>query len=210
MRAIGELPASGGASRLLIWSIEETVGFDTAWSTVQGTVLTAEGRSSGLLPVPFWLDYRLETTDEFVTGRMAVDCRWPGGSATLDLRRDRGHWTVNGKPRVDLDDALDCDLMACPLTNTMPILRHGLHLGPGDERFLMAFIEVPSLRVVPSPQRYTYLAPTDGGALIRFRSGSFQSDLTIDRDGFVVDYPTLGRRLAPPVEPEQTTTDLDQ
>jgi hypothetical protein len=61
----------------------------------------------------------------------------------------------------------------------------------------MAFIEVPSLRVVPSRQRYTHLRGLDGrGAVVRYASGSFQSDLVIDRDGFVVEYPQLGRRVA--------------
>jgi hypothetical protein len=36
----------------------------------------------------------------------------------------------------------------------------------------------------------------DGGvARIRYRSGSFSSDLVIDSDGFVIDYPSLGHRM---------------
>jgi hypothetical protein len=46
--------------------------------------------------------------------------------------------------------------------------------------------------------RYTHLRLTDdGGAVVRYRSGSFQSDLTVDQDGFVVVYPKLGRRVEP-------------
>lgn len=33
------------------------------------------------------------------------------------------------------------------------------------------------------------------GAIVRYPSGAFQSDLTIDADGFVVEYPQLGRRI---------------
>ena len=62
----------------------------------------------------------------------------------------------------------------------------------------MAFIEVPDLRVVPSTQRYTHIAAVSGGgAVVRYRSGSFESDLVIDADGFVVTYPQLGRRVEP-------------
>lgn len=184
--------------RFLIWSIYETAGFDAAWASVFEGRLTAEGRAAGLRPRPYWVSYRLETTDEYVHRRMTVEARWQGGSASLDLRRQHGRWTVNGDDRPDLADALDCDLAACPLTNTMPILRHGLHRNPGDGEFLMAFIEVPSLRVVPSRQRYEHLRATDGGgATVRYSSGSFQSDLRIDADGFVVEYPQLGRRVEP-------------
>jgi hypothetical protein len=40
----------------------------------------------------------------------------------------------------------------------MPVLRHDLLRLPGDHEFLMAFIEIPSLRVVPRRERYTHLA----------------------------------------------------
>jgi hypothetical protein len=184
-------------ARMLVWRIDEVTGFDTAWATLDGGRMRAEGHQAGLSPRPYWVHYRLETAEGFVTARMQAESRWEGGSARLDLRRDdaRG-WTVGGEPRPELREALDLDLAACPLTNTMPILRHGLHRAPGEREFLMAFVEVPSLRVVPARQRYTHLRTlSGGGALVRYASGSFRSDLTIDADGFVVEYPRLGRRL---------------
>ena len=181
---------------MLLWSIDATTGYDTAWARIDADCMTAEGRTCGLSPDPFWVTYTFETSDAYATRRMAVEARWAGGSAVLDLRRDDAGWTVNGVPRPELDAALDCDLAGCPLTNTMPILRHRIHREPGERDFLIAFIEVPSLRVVANAQRYTHLlANDDGGGLVRYSSGSFQSDLTIDRNGFVVDYPQLGRRV---------------
>ena len=185
------------APRMFVWSIDETAGFDTAWATIDGSRLEADGRAAGLLPRPYWIEYRLETDDAFATRSLEVRSRWMDGSAQRDLRRAAGRWTVDGEPRPDLDAALDCDLAACPLTNTMPVLRHGLQIGPGDHSFVMAFVEVPSLRVVVSVQRYTHLRTTADGAVVRYRSGSFQSDLEIDADGFVVAYPQLGRRVVP-------------
>jgi uncharacterized protein len=105
---------------------------------------------------------------------------------------------VPGGDALDLGEALDCDLGFSPLTNTMPVLRHDLLRRPGDHHFLMAFIEVPSLRVVPSRQRYTHVRAGDpSGAVIKYRSGSFESDLVFDEDGFVLEYPQLGRRAPP-------------
>jgi hypothetical protein len=188
--------------RLLVWSVDATDGFDAAWASIDGTRLSAEGRAVGQQPSAYWLSYRLETGDDFVHRLLVVESRWDGGGAMLELRREGGPnagdgaWTANGEPRPDLTAALDCDLAACPLTNTMPVLRHGLHLAPGDRTFLMAFVQVPDLRVVANEQRYTHLEGRSHGALVRYRSNSFQSDLTIDADGFVVDYPQLGRRVA--------------
>jgi hypothetical protein len=185
------------ARRLLLWEIDETAGFDTAWATIKDGRLRAEGRAVGLRPQPVWIDYRLDTGDEFVTRAMDVEARWDSGSASLRLRNDGGDWTVNGEPRPDLDGALDCDLMACPLTNTMPVLRHALHREPGEHELLMAFITIPTLEVMPNRQRYTFLRRVEAGAQVRYASGSFRSDLTIDEEGFVIEYPQLGRRIEP-------------
>ncbi len=184
-------------SRMLLWSIQFTRGFDTAWATIEQGRLRAHGRACALVPFPYWVAYTLETDDSYVTSRLAVETRWQDGSAAIDLRRREERWHLDGDARPDLDDALDCDLMACPLTNTMPILRHDLHRGAGDHMFVMAFIEVPKLRVVPLTQRYTHVGVSDDRGIVRYRSDSFQSDLTIDQDGFVIEYPRLGRRIEP-------------
>jgi hypothetical protein len=183
--------------RLLVWAIDETDGFDASWASIDGTRLRADGRSAGQRPGPWWLIYRLETGEDFVHARLVAESRWDGGAATLDLHRDStdGTWTVNGGSRPDLAEALDCDLMACPLTNTMPVLRHGLHRSPGDLELLMAFVQVPSLAVVANRQRYTHVRALREGGVVRYRSGRFSSDLVIDGDGFVLDYPQLGRRV---------------
>jgi hypothetical protein len=182
--------------RFLVWAIDDTAGFDAAWARIDGSRLRAAGRQVGQRPRAWWTAYELETGDDFVTERLSVESRWAGGIAALELLRGPSGWTVNGEPRPDLADALDCDLGECPLTNTMPVLRHGLLEERADLEFLMAFVEVPELRVVPSIQRYTHSRGLErGGAVITYRSDSFRSDLTFDRDGFVVEYPQLGRRL---------------
>lgn len=183
--------------RLLVWSVTATAGFDAAWASLDGDRFAAEGDAVGQDPDAYTLRYRLETDGAWVTRRLTVEARTRDGTATLDLRREDGVWTVNGIEQTDLAEALDCDLAACPLTNTMPILRHDLHRTPGDETFLMSFVEVPSLRVVPSRQRYVTIRPgsADAPAVVGYRSDGFESDLEIDDDGFVLVYPKLGRRI---------------
>lgn len=185
--------------RLLVWSVTATAGFDAAWATLDGDRLIAEGEAVGQEIEGYTLRYRLETDGAWVTRRLTVESRTPDRTATLDLRRDDRVWTVDGAVRADLAEALDCDLAACPLTNTMPILRHDLHRTAGDQTFLMAFVEVPSLRVVASRQRYVTIRPgsPDAPAVVGYRSDGFESDLEIDEDGFVLSYPKLGRRAAP-------------
>lgn len=189
-----------GGRRMLVWQVEETAGFDAAWATTEGPSLQATGHAVGQLPEPYWLTYRLETDAQGATRHVAIEAQTHDAQRRLDLRCSDGTWTVDGEERPDLAGAEDCDIACCPLTNTMPILRHELHRNAGEHHFLMAFIEVPSLRVVPSRQTYTHLGVDGDLARIRYRSGSFSSDLVIDHEGFVVDYPMLGHRM-PAAEP---------
>ncbi|MGW1175653.1 putative glycolipid-binding domain-containing protein [Kitasatospora sp. NPDC002543] len=194
--------ADADAARTVVptWRVTETAGLETSWIDLGPTALTARGRVAAAEPAPYWLDYRLDTGDGFTTRRMHVTAHTPDTTRTLDLRRDEatGRWSVDGTPRPDLDGALDCDLGLSPLTNTPPVLRHALHRGPGEHHFLMAWIRVPDLVVVPSSQTYTHLhRHEDGGATVRYAAGDYRADLRLDADGLVADYPGLAHRLTP-------------
>jgi hypothetical protein len=54
----------------------------------------------------------------------------------------------------------------------------------------MRWVDVPSLQVATSEQRYTPL----GDGVIRFQAGDFVSDITFDAAGFVVSYPGIAAR----------------
>ncbi|MBO0840865.1 MAG: putative glycolipid-binding domain-containing protein, partial [Sciscionella sp.] len=192
--------SAGPSRRHLLWQVVETAGFEAAWLSLDGLRLHAMGTAVGQLPRPYWLRYELATDANAITERLEVVATTDTAEHRLDLLRHNGIWTVNGQARPDLADALDCDLACSPVTNTMPILRHGLARAPGSQRFVMAFVQVPSLRVVPAAQSYAHLDSTavDGaghGARVRYASGSFSADLTVDADGVVIDYPTMARRV---------------
>jgi hypothetical protein len=127
--------------------------------------LLAEGTQLGAV---YELRYRL------APGRLALEL---AGGPSLDL---------------ELDGADFFDLGWSPLFNSLPVLRDGL-LAPGPPRdYVMRWIDVPSLEVHRSEQRYEPL----GDDRVRFSSGDFAADIAFDADGFVVDYPGIGRRVA--------------
>jgi hypothetical protein len=105
---------------------------------------------------------------------------------------DDGQWTVDGAARPDLAEAVDVDIVLTPFTNTLPIRRLGLAVGERAE-IVTAWVDVPSLEVVPDPQRYTRVARR----VYRFDSldSDFTRDIRVDVDGFVVDYPGLFERV---------------
>jgi hypothetical protein len=55
----------------------------------------------------------------------------------------------------------------------------------------MAWVDVPSLELTRSEQRYEPVRPGH----VRFRSASFTTEIEFDGDGFVVLYPGLAERL---------------
>ena len=184
------------------------------WRAESAQVVPAEDRFSaagvqlGVDPLPYRLDYRLETTAGWVTGTLDVTAVGTGWRRSLHLVREAdGQWSARHEtegmsplpdPGFDADalaGALDCDLGLSPLTNTMPILRQRLHREPCSADLMMAWVSVPDLDVQPSQQRYEHVRTTPTGALVRFSSGSFTAELAVDESGFVLDYPDLARRV---------------
>jgi uncharacterized protein len=113
-------------------------------------------------------------------------------SAAAD--RDGG-WRANGRPRPDLDGCDDIDIDCTPLTNTLPIRRLDWSAGKAYD-IDVAYVRVPELEVRKVRQRYTALGRgTTGEQAFRYEAGSFQADLNVDADGFVLDYPGIWRRI---------------
>jgi uncharacterized protein len=193
---------------LLVWAGTDAWRAETAHVRMEEDLLAASGVQLGIDPVPYRLDYLLETGPGWATRVLEVSAVGAGWRRSARLERDdAGRWTYHaggtgavGLPEptcapAALDGALDCDLGLSPLTNAMPMLRHGLHRRPGAVEFSMAWMSVPDLSVTASAQRYEHVRTTADGAVVRFSSGSFTADLLVDGHGFVVDYPGLARRV---------------
>ncbi|MEV7006889.1 putative glycolipid-binding domain-containing protein [Streptosporangium sp. NPDC051022] len=169
-----------------------------------GAELTAVGVAIGTDPVPYRLEYTLRTLPGYVTELLSVRVHGAGWHRALDLRRSaHGAWSCETKeegrlegpsPGGDmniLNGALDCDLGLSPLTNSMPVLRHGLAVCEGRMDLVTALVRVPHLHVVRHPRRYTHLA----AGSVRFESEDLSADLALDEDGIVTDYPGLARLM---------------
>ena len=197
------------SSRAIAWVKEDGGGAEFADVLIEPGRLSAGGIAIGSGPPAYRMEYRLETHTGFVTSALLVTARGDGWWRELDLRRLRsGRWTARTRMRGDpkmpapggdmstLPEALDCDLALSPLTNSMPVLRHGLLRGGGPLDFVMAWVSVPDLSVHASRQRYMFARAEPAGTVVRYESldGEFKADVTFDRQGLVVDYPGIGRR----------------
>jgi uncharacterized protein len=196
--------------RATAWVKDEPFGVEFAEIEIAEEHLTATGVAIGTGPVPYRLDYELETAKGFVTVRLRATSRGEGWRRELDLRREAGgSWTVTadeeghvelppaGGDTAGLASALDCDLGLSPVTNMMPILRHGLLDGGGPIEFTMVWVAVPALAVQPDSQRYRHIRSAADHRVIRYEAadGSFAADIIVDLDAVVVDYPAIARQL---------------
>jgi hypothetical protein len=195
----------------MLWRRLDTVGTEHVLFAEQsglyarGTMVAAEG-------IPYTCGYELLVDSGWVSVRLSVTAEGAGWLRSVKLERAAGRWRVTAGEQGDLDaalraagharvglpgiedpgqlrDALDADLGSCPLTNTPPVRRLGLlQAKPGTTSTLtVAWVLVPSLEVVAARQTYTAL----GEGRVRYESGSFKADLTLDDRGFVRHYPGL-------------------
>jgi hypothetical protein len=198
------------ARRSIAWVKDGGAGLEFAEVDLDPHRLTAVGIAIGTEPVAYRMDYKLETLGKFITSGLLVTTRGEGWTRKLDLRRTRaGRWSIRtsasgsidmpapGGDVADFAESLDCDLALSPLTNTMPVLRHGLLEAGGPVDFVMAWVSVPDLGVHRSGQRYTYVRREDANSIVRYESSSrdFVAELTLDSDGFVIAYPGIGRQI---------------
>jgi hypothetical protein len=96
----------------------------------------------------------------------------------------------NRSLEVPLDDPDFFDLGWSPLFNSLPVMRDRLLESRPARDYLMRWVDVPSLEVAMSHQRYEPL----GNGLVRFRSGSSTAEIQFDEHEFVVDYPGIAQR----------------
>ena len=110
---------------------------------------------------------------------LAYELRWRLDGPRLELE------IVGGERRsAELGDADFFDVFASAFFNTLPVRRDGLLEGGEPRDYTMAFVEVPTLNVRPSAQRYT----PRGDRVVGYTSGDFAADIEFDADGFVLRY----------------------
>jgi hypothetical protein len=176
--------------------------------------LYARGTIVGTDPLTYSGSYELLADQKWASARLTVNVEGAGWLRSLTLERAAGRWHATAGEQGDLDaalmheghtraqlpgvenpdrlaTALDVDLGYSPLTNTLPIRRLGLRAAATgtQQTVAVAWVLVPSLVVVPAQQTYTVV----GLGTIRYSSGDFSAELTVDGDGFVTHYPGLAK-----------------
>ena len=181
--------------RLAIWEGVDEWRAEAARVDLHPSGVDAVGTQIG---VGYRLDYELDASVAWVTRRLSVTVTTSDGEWAVLLEHDgEGGWLKDGADAPALAGALDCDLGLSPLTNLMPVRRHGLHERAVAAEIVAAWVAVPDLTVHASRQRYDHVRP----GVVRFTDlglhKGFTADLELDADGLVLLYPNLARAVTP-------------
>jgi hypothetical protein len=199
----------------LFWNRKDTSGTEHALVDARHG-LYARGHQLAVDPIAYTCRYEVQTDPTWATARLDVSAEGAGWVRSVRLELAAGRWRVTATEQGDLDAALtaagharaglpgmedpdllygvfDVDLGGSPLTNTLPIRRLDLARAENGvaHRLSVAWVLLPSLEVVQADQIYTALGP----GKVRYASETFSADLSIDDDGFVIDYPGLALRV---------------
>jgi hypothetical protein len=141
---------------------------------------------------PVDISYALETDSAFnllTVSIQALDQPW------LILRRTGKHWQDGkGKLLPEFDACTDIDISLTPLTNTFPIRK--MHMAVGASKTVeVIYIDALTGGLKPVAQKYSRLSANVYG--YENLASGFTADLTVDNEGFVIDYPGAWRQIIP-------------
>jgi uncharacterized protein len=128
----------------------------------------------------------------------------PAFSASYDLVAERDRqlsisrdeedmWSVvghEGQWRGAFEGALDVDVIFSPFFNTLPIRRTGVYKGTESVTVPVVYVSLPEFAV--NPAQISYSSGPEG---IKLHSPVADTTVTVDENGFILDYPGLAERI---------------
>src|SRR5262245_27569767 len=153
------------------------------------------------------LDYHIVCDSNWLT-RSARIAGWVGNKVVdieIAVSPDQ-NWRVNEKDISEVAGCIDLDLNFSPSTNLLPIRR--LNLAVSEEAEVRAaWLRFPGFELEPLTQLYRRTAETS----YHYESagGKFVTEITVNSNGFVTEYPDLWRAEIPQLlrHPAEVTQD---
>lgn len=174
-------------------------GFEVAFLHRGADGYRLEGETAALEDDEVWaVRYVITLDPRWLTRHAWVSGRSVSGARELTLEADgAGRWRINGSPARNLNGCLDVDLESSALTNALPVHRVGLGIGEEADA-PAAYVRALDLSIERLEQRYVRLE--DDGSRERYRYTAprfeFESELSYDEFGLVLDYPGIAIRAA--------------
>ena len=140
--------------------------------------------------------YEVQTDESGATKRFGLTVTLAERERQLAIARDEENmWLVTdhqGERRAGYDGALDVDVVFSPFFNALPIRRLGLQQKAETTVLPVVYVNVPDMSVTAATVSYTSAGRLDG---IKLRSPVADTTVSVDEEGFIVDYPGLAERI---------------
>ena len=197
-------PASPGLlqpERSYFWAAQQGPGMEQLRMRLDPIENVAHGLVMGVeRERPYRLHYKLKWGSDWRIRKLALESHTIDGMHERIFKSDgRGHWRdEQGEVLPELDGCIDVDISVTPFTNTFPVRR--LDLRPNQSADIrVLYVAAPGLAVRPVTQRYSCRERAADRHRVTYEGfpSGFTADLELDRDGLVIDYPDLFRRVAP-------------
>lgn len=144
----------------------------------------------------FSASYDLVTDENGVTRRLSLRTSVAGGERHTSISRDtEGYWLVGdgtSRLRSVFDGALDVDVVLSPFFNALPIRRLGL---PADTTEVPVQVPVVYVYLPDLTVRAATLTYRTAQAGMHVESPVSDTTVTVDPEGFVINYPDLAERI---------------
>jgi hypothetical protein len=143
----------------------------------------------------FSASYDLVTDETGATRRLSLTVTMAERERQLSIAHDEENmWLVqnhqNQTSRSAYEGALDVDVAPSPFFNALPIRRLGLQDGSTSVTLPVVYVRLPELTVEQATISYSSAA--DG---IKVHTPVADTTVTVDGDGFILDYPGLAERI---------------
>jgi uncharacterized protein len=184
---------------ILTWRAHDVPRMESVRVQLTGNRIKAYGRivaASTPNHPAFSASYDLVTDDRGATKRLSLTVTLAERERQLSIARDEENmWLVqdhqNQTTRAAYDGALDVDVIFSPFFNALPIRRTGLYEQADSITTPVVYVRLPELSVEQAT--VTYSSDASGG--IKLVSPVADTTITVDDQGFILDYPGLAERI---------------
>jgi uncharacterized protein len=184
---------------MLTWRAQDVSRMESVRIQVSGKRIRANGRivaAATATNPAFGAYYDVQTDETGATKRLGMTVTLAERERVLSIARDEENmWLVTdhqGERRAGYNGALDVDVVFSPYFNALPIRRLGLHQRADSVALPMVYVNVPDMSVTAATVSYTSEGRLDG---IKLRSPVADTTVSVDEEGFIVDYPGLAERI---------------
>ncbi len=186
---------------ILTWRSPDASRMESVRVQLSGKRIKANGRivaAAADTHPAFGVYYDLLTDEAGTTRRLGLTVTLAERERVLSIARDEENmWLVTdhrGESRAGFDGALDADLVFSPFFNALPIRRCGLHEHAESVSLPIVYVNLPDMSVGSATLTYSSSGP-DSGDGIKLHSPVADTTVTVDADGFIMDYPGLAERI---------------